>query len=442
MLACLSPAVDAVDGAVRAVLADDGLVADPERLVGDVESLLDSRTRLLASTVRRLREADRCEAIARVTGRTTRDWLVQEMRLTRAEACRLMLLVGFLDQFPATEAALHATRIGFDHAVAIVRALLRLRDVELRGTVEEHLIGYAAEYPPSELAGFVDALLERLGYDKDSDPRREHKLGDRGLGLTRTFAGNTVLDATLTPDGAAIVAEALRVAGEQRSDDDERTQRQRDHDSFVEIAREWLAQREVQPSFAGTPVGVIVSVPLDVLEQRLTAATAHCCPPARRSAPTPPGASPATRHCSPSPSITAPTTRPASSPEPGSPASTGSPRSSATGGPAATSPPTSAAPPTSNNTAGARSPAAAAASSTATTSSGADGAAVAPSTTPPGSAPSTTGSSTKAAGHYAATPTAASPSPAPPAPNTPDIPRRHSRPHRSPTPPSPAPTSG
>jgi hypothetical protein len=299
----VSPSVAELDAAARAVVADDGFIATPGRLLGNIETSLESITRTYAAIVRDVRAATAMQATGQVAGKLPRAWLVEDLCLSRRTANQIVLLATYLVQCPLTETAFAAAEIGLEHAVRIVRGLLTL-PVGLRPTVEPHLVEWARFNPPEDITGFITELLARLGAESAAEQRRQKALGERGLTLTPTFGGNRAISGAMTPEAAAIVEEALRVFGCTGDDpdthaaaatdahadphaarEDDRTVAQRNHDSLVGICRAFIAAAHAEPDFTGTPVGVIVTIPLDVLEGRLTDQSATLLPSAAQIGP-------------------------------------------------------------------------------------------------------------------------------------------------------------
>jgi hypothetical protein len=261
-----SAAVIDVATAAEKLLVDDAVITSAEMLLGDVESLLDSVTMLQAGLLRRLSAARAVDATAELYGRSPKRWLIEDQLLAGPEAGRLIRLSIHLESHRLTETALEAGRITLAHASAILTALQTL-PIPLRGTVEPHLVARALDFPPEEIGGFLDELLQRLGIDKDSDARRERRHNERGVDIDATLGGTRSLGGTLTPDVGEKVEAALADAGQKTGPDDDRTPRQRRHDALGVIADAYLGQQ--QPSFTGAPRTVIVTIDLDTLEQGL-----------------------------------------------------------------------------------------------------------------------------------------------------------------------------
>jgi hypothetical protein len=269
MPAVVSDVVADLVAAADKARADDRLITSPEVQLCEIEALFDVVTTTQALLVRRLRTAWDAEATKEVTGRATKAWLHEELLVPNVEAGKLLGLAHQLPAHPLTQTAFDAAEIGLAHAVAI-GAALRTLPVELRDTVEPHLIERARFYPPEEIAGFCDELLEALGIDKASDLARERRHGQRGIDLTRTLAGSRAITGTLTPEVAEELEKALALAAGASSfaEEDPRSTSQRQHDALGVIAAAYLATKGV-PSFNGSPRTVIITMDLELLENRL-----------------------------------------------------------------------------------------------------------------------------------------------------------------------------
>lgn len=260
------------------MVADEGFVASPERLLGNIETGLDAITRTYSAIVRHLRAANVMQASQALIGKLPRAWLFEDLCLPKRTANQIVLLATYLGNYARTDAAFADGDIGFEHTVRIVRGLQSL-PIPLRETVEPHLVEWARENPPEELGGFITELLDRLGIDSAAEARRQRAMAERAVNLTTTFAGSRAVCGSLTAEAAAIVEEALRVFDAVAGDvEDDRTVGQRNHDSLVGICRSYLSSVQVEPDFNGTPVGVIVTMPLEMLEGRLVEQAAMLLP--------------------------------------------------------------------------------------------------------------------------------------------------------------------
>src|SRR4051794_20357462 len=266
MAAVVSDSVADLATAAGKACADDGLVTSPAMLLGDAETLLQVAGQAQALAVRKLRAAQELEATQELYGRSLKGWLHEDLLLAGPEASRLNRLVRQLPAAPTTEAAFDAGEISGQHAAAILTALQSL-PIEVRDTVEPHLLARAREFPPEEIAGFTDELLQRLGIDKAGDVARERRYSTRGVDVAKTLDGARSVRGTLTPEVGERLEAALAIAGQKTGPDDDRTARQRRHDALGVIADAFLSQ--AGPSFAGAPRSVIVTMDLPTLEGRL-----------------------------------------------------------------------------------------------------------------------------------------------------------------------------
>jgi hypothetical protein len=260
------PVADVVAAAEK-LRADDRLIADPAMLLGDVETLADAMTTVYAVLLRRLREAWGVDATAELFGRATKRWLVEDLLLAGADASRLMALLHGLPRYPATQAALDAGGINPAHAHAIVKALGSV-PMDVRETVEAQLIERAKHFPPEEIAGFTDQLLELMGIDKDSAIRRERKFAQRSLDVGTTMDGARAVTGTLTPEIGEKLERALALAAKECGPEDLRTRSQRQHDALGAIADSYIAHHHT-PSFNGAPRTAIITMDFQTLENRL-----------------------------------------------------------------------------------------------------------------------------------------------------------------------------
>jgi hypothetical protein len=253
-----SPALLDLAAAVDAAAQDDGLVLSLDRMVNDAEILVTATVRLQAKLVRALRTARANEATSRIYGRPVKSWLVEDLRMSPTQAGRLTYLAYRLDDFPLTEAAFDAGEITAEHAEVIVRALLTLPG-ELRDTVEEALLKACREATAPVVARMVDDLLQAMGYDKESDERRERRHAERGFELHASAHRTYVPTGSFNAEVAETVLLALDVAGMKAGDEDDRSPRQRRHDALGKIAAFFLAHADV-PTIHGEQPRLVVTI--------------------------------------------------------------------------------------------------------------------------------------------------------------------------------------
>jgi hypothetical protein len=196
--AVLSDVVSDVVASVHKLRADGGFVASADQLLNEVEALFDAVTAVQAEIVHRLRDADAVDAPMQACGRGLKGWLREEMLLAGAESSRYLRLVHALRCYPVTEAAFDAAQISLAHVAAIITALETLPQ-HLRPTLEPHLVERARFFPPEEIAGFIDELLQGLGFDRLAEIRRERRHAGRGVDLHRTLHGSRSLVTAAAP---------------------------------------------------------------------------------------------------------------------------------------------------------------------------------------------------------------------------------------------------
>lgn len=276
MALVVSPAVAEVADAAGKLRADDAVILDADRLLGDIETLLGVISGVQAVVVHRLRAAIEVDATVALAGRSPKRWLVEEQLLTGGEAGRLVKLARQLPGAAVTEQALEAGEINTAHAAAVLTALASLPP-DLRDTVEPHLVDRAQTHPPEEIARFTDDLLDGLGLDEPAEVREQARHASRGLDLAETLPGTCSISGTLTGEVGAQIMAALETAGITagitggRDTDDDRTPRQRRHDALGVIADGYLAHGDDGPPMTGAPRTVIVTMDLATLQQDLAA---------------------------------------------------------------------------------------------------------------------------------------------------------------------------
>jgi len=248
-------------------LADDTLVLSHAQAVRDAEACLRIETVAHALTTKRLARVHELEATQGANGRLTKSWLIEEQLLTEPAAGRRMKLVRFLDNFPLVKAAYFAAKLTPTHVSALVSGLMSL-PVAWWEAVEAPLVKHAQGCLPTEISGFIDDLLTAMGVDKKSDIQRERRNGALGFRLTKTMDGFYAASGLLDAETGHLLQCALHKLTVSRAPQDTRAPARRKHDALGEMARLVLAADQ-QPSFSGSPVGVMVTIPMELLEDRL-----------------------------------------------------------------------------------------------------------------------------------------------------------------------------
>ena len=185
------------------------------------------------------------------------------------EASRYVNLAKWLSDFPLTRDAFAAARLSAAHANEICKAM-RWLPVEYWPQVEPQLVDYAFTCRPEDIASFVQTLLDALGLDKASDVRRERRYAERGVDIGLTSHGQRTVVGTLTPEVGEKLAKAFAIAAQKAGADDDRTERQRQHDALGDLADAYLATAGAgEPNCKGAPRTVIITMPLEDLENKL-----------------------------------------------------------------------------------------------------------------------------------------------------------------------------
>src|SRR4051794_21904461 len=261
-----APIADLVAAAEK-VRAEDGLVTDTGRQLNEIEAVLDVITVLQSVVTDGMAEVRRVGATHEHYGRGPRRWLTEDLFMAGPEASRHVNLAKWLTDFPLTREAFGVARLSAAHAIEIVKGL-RCLPPEYWELVEAKLVDYAFTCRPEEIAAFIDELLDALGLDKASDVRREKRYAERGIDIGQTMDGQRTIVGVLTPEVGEKLEKALAIAAAKTGVDDDRTFRQRQHDALGNLADSYLAHHAT-PSFHGAPRTVIVTVPLETLENQL-----------------------------------------------------------------------------------------------------------------------------------------------------------------------------
>lgn len=269
-----SPEVSAIRGAVAAAMPTEATLLTDDQLIDDLYALFTVQAQIDALLADRLGVADNRRTTVTLYGRSTRSFLVEEMYVDRGLAAKKMKAAREIRLWRATEAAWRAGDISEDHALVIAKALATVPP-ELVDIVEKGLLEIAQAGAPHVVAEAVDAILLACGIEPSADAAAARRYGTRGLSLARTFGGTGSLSATLSTLLAEKLEQALRLAEDKKTEDDDRTAPQLRHDAFEKIVDHFLSSDEVPEQVDGDRLArVIVTVPLEVLEGRLEAAWA------------------------------------------------------------------------------------------------------------------------------------------------------------------------
>ena len=269
MSVTLSEPVADVVAAVGKLRAYDGLVTDTGRQLNEIEAMVDVITVLESVLVDRVDEARKVEATAEHYGRSPRGWLTEDLLMAGPEASRYVNLGKALADFPLIADAFRSARVSTAHVNEMVKAL-RWVPIDYRDAVEPALVEFAFTARPEQIAAFVEDLLTALGLDKASDARRESRYAEREFAVGQTMDGRRNVAGTLMPEVGEKLEKALALASGKAGEEDTRTLLQRQHDAIGDIADAYLATAGAgEPNCKGAPRTVIITMPLETLENQL-----------------------------------------------------------------------------------------------------------------------------------------------------------------------------
>jgi Domain of unknown function (DUF222) len=245
-------------------------------LIVELEELIDARDRLDAVIAGRLQAADVIDATADECGRSTRGWLVEELRRSPTEARRALFVARSLPIHPLVAAAFDAGDISAEHTRVIVSCLRELHDHQ-RDWATEILLEAAGSMDPTTLGQVVRELLLRTGADENREAAAERRYAGRWATTTATVFGMIRLEAMLDPEAGRIVCaalDALTASSPARTgdDSDERTVPHRRADALVDLAHYSLSGG-VLPDHGGDRPTVMVTIDYDALRNQLGDAT-------------------------------------------------------------------------------------------------------------------------------------------------------------------------
>ena len=248
-------------------------------------------SRLTALRLAALAQADRADVAASVDATSTTGWLRSRLPVTAQAAGRDLRLARALDadrHRPAAE-ALAAGEVLADQAAVIVEAVDGLPSsvtVGERHKAEEHLLGEARHHDARTLALLARHLLEVIDPDlADAELARrlqaEEAHAARATSLTMSSDGHGRTSGRfLVPDaiGAMLRTQLHALANPHRPDPIPRAEADGTRrpgpvvlgDAFVAYVERYPVDR--LPETGGVAATVVVTVPLETLEGRLTAA--------------------------------------------------------------------------------------------------------------------------------------------------------------------------
>jgi hypothetical protein len=262
--------------AVEAMRATDPHALGTVALIVELEELIEARDRLDAVIARRGQAADVIDATVEECGRTTRSWLVEEIRRSPLDARRTLFLARSLPDHPAVGAAFDAGDICAEHARVIIGCLLKLPAAH-RGWATDTLLEAARSLDPTMLGQVAREIRLRTGADENRDAAAQRLYAERWARASVTTFGMVHLDAMLDPENGQTFIAALNAAmgaapDRSQPDVDERTTAQRRADALIDLAHHSLASG-ILPDHGGDRPTVVVTIDYDALRDKITDAT-------------------------------------------------------------------------------------------------------------------------------------------------------------------------
>ncbi len=205
-------------------------------------------------------------------------WLRDLLRISAADANRMITLGQLMDRRSVIAAALESAALNPARALAIGRTLddVPADDPNTVDKVEATLIDHATQFEPSILRRLGERVLAHVNPSladarlRDQLERAERNARNRrGFTLSADGLGGTRISGTLDTESAAIVAAAIEpLTRPLRGDDgpDQRSAPARRADALVDVCRIALAAGGL-PDNGGLPPQLNVTVNFDALAQ-------------------------------------------------------------------------------------------------------------------------------------------------------------------------------
>jgi hypothetical protein len=265
-LAMLESALGTQESALRFLAAQDA-AALPAQAAADRLRALERNDAIGAALRARLLAAFDAQDGHLADGqRSTRTWLVQSTRVTKAQAGEYQALQALDRDHQVLLAALAEGHVLTKSVALQLARWTKVIPDECRGKAEEILVGAArAGAGLRSLAAIcaeIRACTAQADPNDDDDPRL-----DRGVSLDTTFEGAGVIRGDLTPDCTAMVQAVLDALSAPAGGGDLRTRPQRYHDALAEAMRRLLASN-LLPQRAGQPVKALVHIYFAELRER------------------------------------------------------------------------------------------------------------------------------------------------------------------------------
>jgi len=190
--------------------------------------------------------------------RTTRTWLVNSLRVTRAQAAEHLAVQALARSHRVLHAALAEGWVLTKSEALQLARWTQVIPEEYRAEAEEILVAAARAGVNLRGLAAICAKIRARTAEPDSDPDSDPRL-DRGVSLDTTFEGAGVIRGDLTPECAAMVQAVLDALSAPQGGGDLRTRPQRYHDALAEAMRRLLAS-DLLPRRAGQPVKALVHI--------------------------------------------------------------------------------------------------------------------------------------------------------------------------------------
>jgi hypothetical protein len=257
---------------IDAMRATDAHAIGSAGLIVELEELIEARDRLDAAIASRLQAADAIDATVDECGRSTRGWLVEEMRRSPAEARRSVFVARSLPIHPTVAAAFDAGDISAEHARMIVSCVRELHD-EQHEWATDVLLDAARSLDPTTLGQAVREIQLRTGVDENREAATQRLYAGRWAKTSVTVFGMIHLEGMFDPEAGRVLVAALDALTHQtHADGDDRSVPQRRADALVDLAHYSLSGG-VLPDHGGDRPTVMVTIDYDQLVTRISEKT-------------------------------------------------------------------------------------------------------------------------------------------------------------------------
>jgi hypothetical protein len=254
-----------------------------DKLVEYLDTIHQVTQTVAATQLHLIREIDGRGLPVAQHATSTAVWLREHLRVSIHAAKRQVDLARAVDQRPALDAALVTGAVNAEQAAVVAAAIADLpadAGPEIVDDAEALLIAQAKQFEPTILRKLGQRILFHVApeladaADAAALQRLEARAWQsRAFHLTRQGDGRVRVTGWLDEHGAATVNAALDPLCAPRHDNDApRTPAQRRADALVEVC-ELATRTEQLPDTGGQRPHVVVTVPYELLQQRLGVGT-------------------------------------------------------------------------------------------------------------------------------------------------------------------------